>query len=63
MVWWDSPCMTTAHWLLLSNYEDTLRLPKEQKNLFFVDSVDREGFARYFMECFQKYEDREGSRL
>ena len=45
------------------DYEDTLRLPKEQKNLFFVDSVDREGFARYFMECFQKYEDREGSRL
>lgn len=38
------------------DYEDTLRLPMEEKNLFFVDTVDREGFAAYFMECFRKYE-------
>ena len=38
------------------DYEDTLKLPLDRKNLFFVDSVDREGFSSFFMECFQKYE-------
>ena len=40
------------------DYEDTLRLPEEEKNLFFVDSVDRDGFAAYFMECFKWYEQQ-----
>ena len=38
------------------DYEDTLKLPLDRKNLFFVDSVDREGFSSFFMERFQKYE-------
>lgn len=39
------------------DYEDTLKLPIGHKNLFFVDSVDRDGFVAYFMECFEKYEE------
>ncbi len=44
------------------DYEDTLKCPEEEKNLYFVDSIDREGFVRYFMEAFGKYEEREGGR-
>lgn len=38
------------------DYEDTLHLPKEEKNLFFVDTVDREAFVSYFLDCIRSYE-------
>ncbi len=41
------------------DYEDTLRLPREQKNLYFVDTIDRAAFAEYFMNCFKRYEAKE----
>ena len=43
------------------DYEDTLHLPGGEE-LVFVDSVDRDGFAAYFIECFERYEQREGGR-
>ncbi len=39
------------------DYEDTLKLPKEAKNLFFVDTINRDAFARYFLDCFKRYEE------
>ena len=38
------------------DYEDTLKKPREEKNLFFVDSIDREGFSRFFFDSIRKYE-------
>ena len=38
------------------DYEDTLHLPQTEKNLYFVDSIDREGFVRYFFDCVRSYE-------
>lgn len=41
------------------DYEDTMRLPKERKNLYFVDSINRQAFAEYFLDCFRQYDKRE----
>lgn len=44
------------------DYEDTLRLPKEEKNLYFVDTINRDAFAEYFLNCFIRYEEKEGKK-
>ncbi len=46
--------------MTMIDYEDTLKLPTEEKNLYFMDSIDREGFADYFLGCFKKYEEGYG---
>ena len=38
------------------DYEDTLKKPREEKNLFFVDSIDRAAFSRFFFTTLQRYE-------
>ena len=40
------------------DYEDTLKKDSAEKNLFFVDKVDRDAFASYFLSCFAAYECR-----
>lgn len=43
------------------DYEDTLHKPLAEKNLFFVDTIQRDEFARFVLDTFARYET-EGQR-
>lgn len=38
------------------DYENTLKKPSEERNLYFVDTVNREAFVNYFVETIKSYE-------